>query len=155
MILTRKTTLPVMSLAAPALVALCCLNTGSTNAAGGGAWRTGIFAITEGQTARINAANVFDPDTIYVQMKFIDGAGRVVAWSKTQELRPGQATLFDHSFDTPENQRFELRAEAFASTRINDKPKATGVLFSAEVFDTATGKTTITPIFEECSCKER
>ncbi len=127
----------------------------STSAAGGGAWRTGIFSITRGQTARINAL-CLPLRPCHVEMMFVDKIGNVVShWKHEQELRPGQAVFVDYSFEVPFAQRLELRAVGTTSTNRNENTKAGDVLFSSEVFDNDTGRTTITPTFAECtSCTE-
>jgi hypothetical protein len=127
----------------------------STSAAGGGAWRTGIFSVARGQTARINAL-CLPPGPCHVEMMFLDNMGNLVSrWDHDQELRPGQATLFDYSFELPMEQQAQIRAVGITGANRDDKSKAGNVLFTSEVFDNDTGKTTITPTFEECSsCRE-
>jgi hypothetical protein len=49
-------------------------NARSTSAAGGGAWRTGIFSVVRGQTARINAL-CLPPGPCHVEMMFLDNMG--------------------------------------------------------------------------------
>lgn len=117
---------------------------------------TGMYGLARGQTARINAANVLDPDTIYVEMKFLDSMGNVLAQSERRELAPGQSTFFDLpyiEFNPTESVRIELRAVGTFSSRGNEtKGPAPHLLFSGEVFDNDTGKTTFTQTFEECAC---
>jgi len=148
--LKRTTKLIVVVLAAPAFAVLGSVSDSrSTSAAGGGAWKTGMFGVAHGQTARINAV-CLPPDPCRVEIMFLDSAGNVVSrWEHAQELRPGQATFVDYSFEVPVEQRVELRAVGLISTQ-GDKPRGKDVLFSGEVFDNDTGKTTFTPTWEEC-----
>ena len=155
--LNRAQKLIVITLAVSAVPVLWSTwNARSTSAAGGGAWRTGMFSVARGQTARINAL-CLPPGPCHVEMMFLDKVGNVVSrWELDQELRPGQATLFDYSFEIPMEQRAQFRAVGISGANRDDKSKAGNVLFTGEVFDNDTGKTTIAPTFEECSsCRER
>jgi hypothetical protein len=153
----RVTKLIVVAVAVAAFpILFSSWNARSTSAAGGGAWRTGMFSIARGQTARINAL-CLPPGPCHVGMMFLDKTGNVASrWEHDPELRPGQAAFFDYSFEIPFEQRVQLRAVGITSANRDDKSKAGNVLFSSEVFDNDTGRTTITPTFEECtSCKEQ
>jgi hypothetical protein len=155
-ILWRAPKLIVVVLSAvPVFVAFYSLgNARSTSAAGGGAWRTGMFGVAHGQTTRINAL-CLPPGPCRVDMMFLDSTGSVVSrWEHVQELRSGQATFFDHSFEIPVKQRVEIRAVGIISTQ-GDKPGGKDVLFSAEVFDNETDRTTFAPAFAECPCRDQ
>ncbi len=77
--------------------------------------KTGMFGLARGQVARINAANIGDPNQIgdrpiEVEMLFLDSTGAVVG-RDVKTIAPGQAVFFDLAFDAGvEKNRIELRA---------------------------------------------
>ena len=75
--------------------------------------RTGMFGLARGDVARINVANVGDPNVgpIVVEMQFLDSMGNLVA-TRSETLTPGRAAFFDAPFDIfhTEGNRVETRA---------------------------------------------
>src|SRR5881296_3660306 len=111
---------------------------------------TGMFGLARGQTARINAV-CLPPGPCHVGLAFFDHMGNVIMRSESRDLNAGQSTFFDLpyiEFFPTESIRVQLRAVGTFSSDI----RGTGVLFTGEVFDDDTGKTTFTQVFEECAC---
>jgi hypothetical protein len=113
-----------------------------------------MFGLARGQTARINAANVFDPDTIYVEMMLLDSTGNIVARSERLELSPGRASFLDLPFEDLKPTE-SLRIELHAVVKASGDPNIHKPAFTAEVFDQDTLKSTLflpSDSFEECAC---
>ncbi len=110
---------------------------------------TGMFGLARGQTARINVLNSGEIRGFVIDWKFLDASGRTVAESGGPVSIPlGQAESFDLAFDDffpTESIRTELRAVVTLSVRHD-------AVVTGEVFDIGTGKTTSTPVFEDCAC---
>jgi hypothetical protein len=127
---------------------------GRVTAANGGVWKTGMFGLARGQTARINAANLFERDAIYLEVMFLDRTGNVVARSERLQVSPRAASFLDLPFERlfpTETVRVELRAVV----QVIDNPDVRQLNFSAEVFDNDTFKSTLyvpSDSFEECAC---
>jgi hypothetical protein len=118
---------------------------------------TGMFGVARGQTARINAV-CLPPGPCHPEMMFFDSMGNVVARSEGRELAAGQSSFFDLPYiERPtESLRIELRAVGSFSDRSNEtKGPAPHLLFTGEVFDNDTLKTTFfvpSNSFEDCAC---
>ncbi|MEP6768229.1 MAG: hypothetical protein ABJC61_06135, partial [Acidobacteriota bacterium] len=94
------------------------------------------------QVARINTVHIGDPGLrpIQVEMLFLDATGAVVG-RDVKTIAPGQAVFFDLAFDAGvEKNRIELRAVINA---IPPPEPDKNLRITVEVFDAATGKTTV------------
>ncbi len=105
--------------------------------------KTGMIGVVEGQTLRINVANVGDRGDIHACWKVFDMMGNMVAELDGRSLPPGMAMSFD--YHAPDPQRMELRVEVqvedpdeTSAKRLRDRTRIT-----VEVFDTDTGKTEV------------
>ncbi len=102
----------------------------------------GLFGLARGQVARINVVNIGDSNQrrIQVEMLFLDAMGAAVA-RDAKTIAPGHAVFFDFPFVAgSEENRIELRAVINAQSP-PDPDKILRV--TVEVFDAATGKTTV------------
>jgi hypothetical protein len=113
----------------------------------------GMVGIADGQSARINAVSVGNPDLIgnpdlfrghglppgpcRVEFVFLDDAGRPIA-SSTETLAPGQSA----SLDLPA-LRTTGRAQIRATVLVQPGPCRSAVVTTMEVIDGATGRTTL------------
>jgi hypothetical protein len=93
--------------------------------------------ITFGQTARVTSANT-GTTAIIVNYSFLDSDGTVLAQFDGQFIDPGNMVSFDLNADdfVREGERIEIRVVVTTET-------ARGLLISTEVFENATGKTTV------------
>jgi hypothetical protein len=101
------------------------------------------LTLAAGQAIRINAINIGDPHVTPcpVDVDVSDAAGTTVAQHRAA-LAPGMATSLDVFVSNPE-ERIQLRA---AGERAQDrivKESCGTFLFSVEIYDLATGKTTL------------
>jgi hypothetical protein len=101
-----------------------------------------MFGIGRGQTARINAVNIADPndhdggEPIEVVLKFEDNEGNVVA-RKMETLMPGHAASLEMT-NEPSGRAGRLEIVPSIGDVIGPCGK---VLGTVEVYDTSTGKT--------------
>jgi hypothetical protein len=93
--------------------------------------------ITFGQTARVTAANT-GTTAIIINYSFLDSDGTVLAQFDGQIIDPGVMVSFDLNADdfVREGERIEIRVVVTTET-------TRGLLISTEVFENATGKTTV------------
>ena len=93
--------------------------------------------ITFGQTARVTAANT-GTRAIVVDWTVLDSEGAVLAQLVGQVIDPGKMMSFDLNADTivREGERIQIRV-VISGDRLR------GLLASTEVFENATGKTTV------------
>jgi len=93
--------------------------------------------ITFGQTARVTAANT-GTRAITISCKFLDSDGNVLAEFDGGFIEPGNMIAFDLNADDiiRESNRIQIRVVISADT-------LRGLLRSTEVFENATGKTTV------------
>jgi hypothetical protein len=122
--------------------------------------KTGLFGLAAGQTVRISVLNASDKGGIQPCVGIFDLSGNQVAEAEGSSAGPGEGTFVD--FDArslgiiDDGQREQLRAVVEV-----DQPPDPGspdgrvprirpddVLFTLEVFDTATGRTAFTVPFE-------
>ncbi len=112
-------------------------------------FRTGIFGVVRGQTARLNVVALGGPDTspVQVQLQFLDSQGRTLARS-TETLMPNHAAFLDLNADFVERVGNRLQVRGVVS-RLGDgsnsppDPDRRRVIVTAEVFDNDTGRTTV------------
>jgi hypothetical protein len=104
-----------------------------------------VVGLSSGQTARLSALNNGEETGIIIDWKFLDSQGRVLAQSPERQLiAPGQMGSFDLNADelNATRDRFgriQIRAVAQSVGNQNDNE----LHVSLEVFDNATGKTTV------------
>jgi hypothetical protein len=104
-----------------------------------------VVGLSSGQTARLSALNSGEEIGIIVDYKIFDSQGRVLAQSpERQAIPPGQMGSFDLNADelNATRDRFgriQIRAVAQSVGNQNDND----LHVSLEVFDNATGKTTV------------
>ncbi len=104
--------------------------------------KTGMFGVARDQVARINTVNIGDPGLrpIQVEMLFLDATGAVVG-RDVKTIASGHAVFFDFPFaGGSEENRIELRAVINA---IPPPEPEKNLRITVEVFDAATGKTTV------------
>ncbi len=115
--------------------------------------RFGMVGIAEGQTARLNLVNLgiptatgLPPGPCRAHLKFFDGDGNLLA-SRPVDLKPGEAAFLDFvpSFVPPVNgtDLAPLRAEIRGAVRPDDDLLAPPCKATVEIFDNATGRTSI------------
>ena len=101
--------------------------------------------IAHGQTARINALNTNAVSEFIINWSFLDSQGRILAQSREPQLiPPGQMRSFDLNADevNATMDRFG-RVQVIAIIRTLGGPDTKDLHTSLEVFDNATGKTTV------------
>ena len=93
--------------------------------------------ITFGQTARVTAANT-GTRAIIISGTFLDSEGTVLAQFDSQVIEPGKMMSFDLNADdiVRDGERIQIRVVLSGDT-------LRGLLASTEVFENATGKTTV------------
>src|SRR5207253_7976565 len=101
-----------------------------------------MVGIVKGQTARLNVVNVpqsgeVSPGPCRVTLSFHDSQGNVMVEDPSL-LLPGKATFLDFMIEDP-----NLRAEIRAQVTVQPGPCRLAVIPSMEIFDNATGKSTI------------
>lgn len=103
------------------------------------------IGITFGQTARLSVLNSGEERGFIINWKFLDSQGRVLAQSPEQELfPPGQMMSFDLNADDLNAPRDRFgRIQILAVARAQSNPNEKNFHASLEVFDNATGKTTV------------
>jgi len=118
-----------------ALIAIFSLCAAASAQAGFNSFRP--VGITFGQTARVTAANT-GTRTIIVDWTVLDSEGAVLAQLVGQVIDPGKMLSFDLNADdvVREGERIQIRVVISANS-------SRGLLASTEVFENATGKTTV------------
>ncbi len=93
--------------------------------------------ITAGQTARVTAANTGDRAIIIIGGRFLDSNGNVLVQFERRVIEPGKMMSFDLNGDhiARGNERVQVRLVLQSDSR--------DILSSVEVFENATGKTTV------------
>jgi hypothetical protein len=111
----------------------------------------GLVGITPSETARLNAVLLlpavqpFTTPSCVVEMRFIDNAGRTLAVAQKVHLRPNEAVLLDlpgtqaYMWQPLRGNRSQIRAEI----RTLEPGVVCPVAQTLELFDTATGKTSV------------
>lgn len=101
--------------------------------------------VAPGQTARLNAFNSNEDRGIVIDWKFLDSQGRILAKSpEPQLIPPGQMRSFDLKADEVNTTRDPSgRVQVIAIIRTIGEPGIFNLHTSLEVFDNATGKTTV------------
>ncbi len=104
-----------------------------------------VVGLTSGQTARLNVLNSGAAQGIIIDWKFFDSQGRVLAESPGMQLiPPGQMRSFDLNADELNVIRDRFgRVQVLASVRAIGNLDTNNFHASLEVFDNATGKTTV------------
>src|SRR5215510_16543498 len=103
------------------------------------------IGIASGQTARLNALNTNAERGIIIDWKFLDSQGRILAQSREPQLiPPGQMRSFDLNADEVNATRDpSSRVQVIAIIRTIEDLDTIYIHTSLEVFDNATGKTTV------------
>jgi hypothetical protein len=103
------------------------------------------IGIASGQTARLNALNSNGDSGIIIDWRFLDGQGRILAQSRESQLiPPGQMRSFDLNADEVNATRDpSSRVQVIAIIRTLVGADTKNLHTSLEVFDNATGKTTV------------
>jgi len=103
------------------------------------------IGIASGQTARLNALNTNADRGIVIDWRFLDSQGRILAQSREPQLiPPGQMRSFDLNADEVNATRDPFgRVQVIAIIRTLGGPDTKSLHVSLEVFDNATGKTTV------------
>jgi hypothetical protein len=96
--------------------------------------------ITFGQTARVNLLNTSDRAFVVIGGKFLDSDGNTLAEFDRQVIQPGKIASFDLDADTIARTANRIEIRVVISI---DNPDGKRVHLSTEVFDNATGKTTV------------
>lgn len=104
-----------------------------------------VAGLTSGQTARLNVLNSGAAQGIIIDWKFFDSLGRVLAQSPERQLiPPGQMMAFDLNADELNVMRDRFgRIQVRAVVVALGGPDTKNLHASLEVFDNATGKTTV------------
>jgi hypothetical protein len=103
------------------------------------------IGVTSGQTARLSALNSGENRGIIIDWRFLDSQGRVLAQSpESQLIPPGQMRSFDLNANEVNATRDPFgRVQVIAIIRTLGGPDTKSLHVSLEVFDNATGKTTV------------
>jgi hypothetical protein len=103
------------------------------------------IGIASGQTARLNALNSAENRGFIIDWRFLDTQGRILAQSREPQLiPPGQMRSFDLNADEVNATRDTFgRVGVIAIIRTLGGPDTKNLHTSLEVFDNATGKTTV------------
>jgi hypothetical protein len=104
-----------------------------------------VVGLTSGQTARLNVLNRGAAVGLVIDWKFLDSLGRGLAESpEGQLIPPGQMRSFDLNADELNVPRDRFgRIQVHALVRAQSNPNEKNFHASLEVFDNATGKTTV------------
>ncbi|MCI0387300.1 MAG: hypothetical protein MOB07_00805 [Acidobacteria bacterium] len=109
-----------------------------------------VVGLTSGQTARLSALNSGEAKGIIVDYKFFDSQGRVLRVfiappdPDRQLIPPGQMRSVDLNADDLNVMRDRFgRIQVHALVRAIGNPDEKNLHASLEVFDNATGKTTV------------
>ena len=112
----------------------------------------GMIGIAQGQTARLNLVNTASPDAALfappcrARLRLLDAAGTVLTHMRA-EVAAGRSTFLDYSpASIPTNLGdavVPLRAEIRASGAFDDNELAPPCRVSLEIFENATGRTTV------------
>lgn len=118
-----------------ALIAIFSLCAAASAQAGFNSFRP--VGITFGQTARVTAANT-GTRAIIISGTFLDSEGTVLAQFDSQVIEPGKMMSFDLNADdvVREGERIQIRV-------VISGDNLRRLLTSTEVFENATGKTTV------------
>lgn len=95
------------------------------------------IGITTGQTLRITTANISDRAIIIIGGKFLDNNGIVVGQFGRQVIEAGKMMSFDLKGDNI------VRGNSRVQIRVVLRTDTGDILNSIEVFEDATGKTTV------------
>jgi hypothetical protein len=103
------------------------------------------FGLAQGQTVRLNVLNSGEARGYVINWKFLDSEGGVLARSAEQEIIPtDQFRSFDISADSLETARDHFgRIQMRAVVTLLGGPDTRNLQLSFEVFDNATGQSTI------------
>ena len=103
------------------------------------------IGIASGQTARLNALNSNGDSGYVIDWRFLDSQGRILAQSREPQLiPPGQMRSFDLNADEVIATRDpSSRVQVIAIIRTLVATDTKNLHTSLEVFDNATGKTTV------------
>jgi hypothetical protein len=101
------------------------------------------FTITQGQAVRVYAVNTGGEVAIIDDGDIFGIGGNSLMETSTRRVEPGEGTaLFDFMPQLADGERLPVRVEVrFESD--TSRGKVANLLFTAEVYDTATGKTSI------------
>ena len=106
-----------------------------------------VVGLASGQTARLSALNTGEAKGIIIDYKFFDSLGRVLGQPPEpdrQLIPPGQMRSIDLNADELNAQRDRFgRIQVHAVVRALGGPDTKNLHASLEVFDNATGKTTV------------
>lgn len=111
----------------------------------------GMVGIAQGQTARLNLVNTASPDAALfappcrARLRFLDAAGSVLT-RVTVEVQAGQSTFLDYPLPTNNTVGDvvgPLRAEIRPVVSFVDGELAPPCRANVEIFENATGRTTI------------
>ncbi len=104
-----------------------------------------VVGLSSGQTARLNVFNSGKERGYVINWKFFDSRGRVIAQSPGSVfLPPVQMRSFDLNADDLNVTRDRFgRIQMLAVARAQSNPNEKNFHASLEVFDNATGKTTV------------
>ena len=108
---------------------------------GGG--KTGMFTLTQGEAVRVYCVNTGGEAGIIDDGDIVDISGNTLTKLSRESVDPGKGTLlFDFKPGLADGERLPLRVEVrFESD--TSRGKGANFLFTAEVYDIATGKTSI------------
>jgi hypothetical protein len=105
------------------------------------------FGLSSGQTARLSVLNSGAANGILLEWKFFDRLGRVLGQPPDPErqlIPPGQMRSFDLNADELNLPRDRFgRIQVYVLVRAVGNPNEKNFHASLEVFDNATGKTTV------------
>lgn len=106
-----------------------------------------VAGLSSGQTARLSVLNSGEAKGIIIDYKFFDSLGRVLQAPPDpdrQLIPPGQMRSFDLNADDLNVMRDRFgRIQVLAVVRALGGPDTKNLHASLEVFDNATGKTTV------------
>jgi hypothetical protein len=94
------------------------------------------IGIVAGQTARVTAANT-GTRAIIIDWRILDSNGAVLSRIERQIIEPGKMISLDFNADNVvrEGQRIQIRVDVGSNSK--------DIVSSLEIFDNATGKTTV------------
>jgi hypothetical protein len=111
----------------------------------------GMIGIAQGQTARLNLVNTASPDAVLLappcraRLRFLDADGNVLTHMRV-EVAAGHSTLLDYApafVGTNADVVGPARAEIRAAVTFDDAELAPPCRITLEIFDNATGRTSI------------
>ncbi|HET6892193.1 MAG TPA: hypothetical protein VFH31_13905 [Pyrinomonadaceae bacterium] len=105
--------------------------------------KTGLFTLTQGEAVRAHVLNTEGQAGIIINGGIFDSEGNMLAEFPERRLAPGRGTSFEFTPpDIPEGETLPVRIELMVQGA-SEKSKGVSFIPTCEVFETATGKTSV------------